>query len=466
MKCALLIPPWSHMDTHLDALVNTVAGVWAPTGILYIAAVLRQDGHEVMVLDGAMMTEIQMCEMLVHFNPQFIGICSPYPLWKKTKNLAIHLRIQHPHSFIAVGSQGPTYLKERCFEECEAIDAVVVGEGEEIVRMMVNQLEHNGESIGIAGTIVKHNGVVCSNPGVGIVQDLDSLPMPAYDLINIRRYRPSIGLFRRLPIFSTFSSRGCPNQCIYCSKLTGPGIRCKSPQKIGEELQYYVSEMGAKEVKFFDDLFTYDKERAMLICEEILRRKLPLIWSASSRIDTIDRELLKTMKRAGCWYVHYGVESGVQKNLDMLKKGTRIEQIREVINLTHEVGLHTFTSYILGIPGETQEEAKKTISFACELNSLFSEFFNCTPFPGTELYENVEKYGVMTEEVDKVGMHLNSFYPFTLTEAELKELRREAFLKFYFRWGNINKQLRSIHGVQDVVYKLMGLKAMYFLVRG
>ena len=466
LKCALVVPSWCHNDTHMDALVSTIAGLWPPTGILYLASALIREGHEVVVLDGALLTKNEIMKSLKKENPRFVGISSVYPLWEKAKETAVKVKEVLPDCFLAVGGQAPSHLKEKCFEDCEAIDAVLMGEGEEVICQLVNCLEKDMDYTGIWGTVIKRDDRLYDNGGHGIVKDLDSLPFPAYELIDIHKYRPSIGLFKRLPIVATFSSRGCPNQCIYCSKIAGKTIRCKSPERIGEELEHYVKAFGVKEVKLFDDLFTYDKERAIRVCEEIRRRKLPIIWSASSRADTIDKELLLEMKKAGCWYIHYGVESGVQKNLDTLRKGTTVEQIREVVEMTHSMGIHTFTSYILGIPGETVEEAEKTIKFACELGSLFSEFFNCTPFPRTEIYENIHKYGVMKPEIDQVGMHLNSFHPFTMSEEEMKKLRRQAFLKFYLRWDNVFKQVRSVESLQDFYFKVLGFKAIIKLLRG
>jgi radical SAM superfamily enzyme YgiQ (UPF0313 family) len=449
------------VSTHPGAFIQTVAGIWQPTGLLYIAAVLQQDHHDVRVFDGALMTETQLMEQLIADPPEFIGISCVYPMWSRAKKLAEKLKPVFSNAFLAVGGQGPTYLKRRCLEECPAIDAVVVGEGEWIVSQMVRALEEHGDYTNIPGTIVKVKDVIFENEGTGIVPDLDALPYPAFSLIDVAKYRPSVGLFKRLPVLYTFSSRGCPNHCIYCSKIAGKQIRMKSPERIGAEVEYYVKTLGVKEIKFFDDLFTYDKERAMKICAEIKRRRLPLIWSASSRVDTIDRELARTMKESGCWYIHFGVESGVQKNLDTLRKGITLEQIRSTIRMAHDAGLCTFTTYILGIPGETYEEGRQTIRFACELNSLFSDFFCCTPFPGTELHTNISLYGVLKDDVDNVGMHLNAFQPFSMTETELEQLRSQAFVSFYLRWGNIVKQLRSIKSWQDIKYKWLGVKAIH-----
>lgn len=464
MKCAFVIPSWCHQNTHLNAMVSTVAGLWPPTGILYIAACLMQQGDEVIVLDGALLTDDEIISKLDNFNPILIGISSVYPLWEKAKKLAFHVRDKFKNSFILMGGQAPTHLKEKCFEECEVIDAVVKGEGEEIICEIVNCLKRQMDYTKISGTIMKKDGIIYNNDGYGIVKDLDKLPFPAFELIDLEQYRPSIGLFKKMPIVATFTSRGCPMNCIYCSKISGKTIRCKSPERIGEELEYYVKKFGIKEIKFFDDLFTFDKKRAIKICQEIQKRNLGIVWSASSRVDTIDEELLKAMKASGCWYIHYGIESGVQKNLDTLKKGTKIEQIKKTIQMTHKMKINTFTSYILGIPGETYQEAEQTIKFACELNSLFSEFFFCTAFPGTELFENISKYGVMKKEIDLVGMHMNSFHPYTLTDEQMEKLRRKAFLSYYLRWGNFKKQVKSIESFQDLYYKYCGFKAILKLV--
>jgi radical SAM superfamily enzyme YgiQ (UPF0313 family) len=466
MKCVLIIPPWRHCDTHPGALVETIAGIWPPTGLLYIASVLQQDGHDVEVMDGAYATEKEIMDFLEAEPPGFVGISCVYPLWLKAKDLAEKIKARFPDLFLAVGGQGPTFLKAACLEECDAIDGVVVGEGELVIRDILRRLSKGEDYSDIPCTYVRVDNKIIANKGIGVVENLDDLPFPAYELIDINRYRPSIGLFKRVPVLSTFSSRGCPNDCIYCSKIAGRSVRWKSPERIGTELEHYVKTFGVKEIKFFDDLFTFDKERAIQVCDQIVKRKLPLVWSASSRVDTIDGDLVKAMKKAGCWYIHFGVESGVQKNLDTLKKGTTLEQIKHAVALTHEAGISTFTSFIIGIPGETYEEAEETIRFACRLNSLYSEFFCCTPFPGTELHNNIDKYGVLKESIDRIGMHLNSFHPHTLTEEQVEQLRSKAFVSFYFRWRNILNQIKSIKSWKDFKYKLLGARAILGFRKG
>lgn len=466
MKCALVIPSWRMRDSHAASMAGTVAGIWPPTGVLYLAAALRQAGHAVCVLDGALLSTGRILEKLMEARPAFVGISSVYALWEKAAALAVEIRARLPGCYLAAGGPGPTWLGEACFTQCPALDAVMLGEGEVSLPALVGRLERGEDPAGVPASIVRVDGVPRRFGGNGVAPDLDALAYPAFDLIDLKKYRPSVGLYKKFPTLATFTSRGCPNHCIYCSKIAGRTIRFKSPERVGGELEYYVRAFGVREVKLFDDLFTFDEDRALAICAEIRRRALPIVWSASSRVDTITPALLREMKAAGCWYIHYGVESGVQKNLDMLGKGVALEQIRRAVRLTHEAGIDTFTSYILGIPGETPEEARRTIRFACELDSLFSDFFFCTPFPGTELYEQAARYGVVKKEVDQMGMHQNSFCPFTMDEATLQKLRREAFLRFYLRPGNLARQIRAVRSPGDLAQRLQGLRAVARMARG
>ncbi|MBN1232315.1 MAG: cobalamin-dependent protein [Candidatus Coatesbacteria bacterium] len=467
MKCIFIIPPWTHKDSHFEALQDTIAGFWPPLGILYIAAVLREAGYEVKAYDGARFTMRGMVEVLKNENPDFLGVSCVAKLWERAKELMSDVREVLPKVKIAAGGQGPTFLKERCLKECNALDYVVVNEGEYSTLKLLDRIKNSESLSGLLGVYYRDNNEIKFHGDYPFTEDLDSIPFPAIDLLDCKWYVPSVGQYKRLPVGEMMTSRGCPNSCIYCFKIGGDQIRMRSPENIIEEMQRWIDLFEIREMKFWDENFTHDRERVAKICEGMIKKRekygkqWDVIWSCSGRIDGVDKDLLKLMKRSGCHYIQYGIESGVQKNLDMIGKKITLDQIRETVALTHKYGISMINTFILGIPGETYEEALETIKFAHELNSDYVEFFPCTPFPGTRLYNDIEKYGRLLEpDITKLGMHLLPFVPYTMDENKLRYLQQAAFKGYYMRPSYIWQRLKKIRSWTDVKINLAGLRAI------
>lgn len=190
----------------------------------------------------------------------------------------------------------------------------------------------------------------------------------------------------------------------------------------------------------------------MDICEQIIQRKLNITFWCSARADGVDEELLRKMKKAGCWCINFGVESAVQKNVNMLRKGLTVEQNIKAVQMTHKAGIKTFCTYIFGIPGETYEEGLETIALAKKLRSYYTEFFPITPFPGAELFTHVEKYGRLLRDLSDTGMlkHDVSFEPYTMTTKEIMKLRSIAFRTVYTDPLFVFQKLVDIRSWQDV----------------
>lgn len=474
MRCLLVFPNWTFAETHLRALRKDVAGRTVPSGIFYIGAVLRKAGHEVCIIDGAFYTKQQILDQMRTFNPQLVGISTVSMLWTNAKSLAEEVKKQHPQTFIVVGGPHPTAVGEMVLEECEAIDAVGYGEGEFTTLELAEALEKGQPLDAIKGLIYRckssgdtgsfdRRGKIVRNTPRPLLEDLDSLPYPAFDLIDIKMYRPSLGHYKRLPSIGVVLSRGCPMNCLYCYKLCGNTIRTRSPVKVADEIEFYVQKYGIRDVKFWTELFTAERQVVMDFCDEIIHRQLDIAWSCAARVDTVDEELLRKMKQAGCWYLQYGIESGVQKNLNTLRKGTTIQNIENAIALTHKVGLESFCTYILGIPGETYEEALKTIEFACKLNSFYAEFFPLTPFPGTDLYRDVKKYGRLIGSIDELTLHHMPFVPYTMSEDQLRSLQILAYRKYYARPRYMLMRLLKIRSLEDLRASWQGFKAFVSL---
>ena len=242
--------------------------------------------------------------------------------------------------------------------EEEAVDVVVRSEGEQTLLELTQELSNPNALNSIDGITFRKNGQVIRTPNRPFMQNLDELPLPAYKFFPLEKYK----LFgrRMLPIIT---SRGCPSQCSFCTsaQMFGKGFRARSPKNVVDELEWLKDEHGADAFTFYDDTFTLDKKRALKICEEMKNRKIGLPWDCQTRVSTVSRDLLLKMREANCQQVFFGVESGCQKILDAVKKGTTVEQNEKAIRLAKDAGLFVAVSVMIGYPGETQEMLQETI---------------------------------------------------------------------------------------------------------
>ncbi len=447
MRIALVVPPWGPDDIRAKD-TRGISGCWPTPGLQYIAAVLREAGHEIMFLEGFFYSNEEMLEKIREFRAQALGVYVISLLWDKAKPLIEKARERDPGLFTFIGGHGATAMPETLMEGTPALDAIVVGEGEITSRELIRAVMNGEDLKTVRGLLIRDGGRLLRTPPREMLDDLDRLPFPAVDLCEMDRYYPSFEQVSTVPAMQMLASRGCTGSCLYCYKMYGSRIRLRDPVRVVDEIEYYIRNYGTREIKFWDEHFSHDHDHVYAICREIMARNLNIRWWVSCRADSVDRPLLKAMKKAGCWCINYGVESGLQKHLDTLMKHESIQQIRDAVRLTHSVGIKTHTTYIFGIPGETFEDGLKTIEFARELNSFTVEFFPITPFPGTPLYKGVHRglFGTMSSDLGDQGMLLDRpcFVPFTMTADEIMELRRLAYLKYFFRPRFILYRLTNI----------------------
>jgi anaerobic magnesium-protoporphyrin IX monomethyl ester cyclase len=420
-------------------------------GLLYVGAALREAGHDVRIIEGAFHTRQEVLSEISSWKPDLLGVYSVALMWSRAAELMTQVKEVHPSVFTVAGGHGPTAFKESCFD-AHAVDAVVYGEGEATAVELAARVSDGASLEGVSGCLWRDGDRVVTNGPREPISDLDVLPFPAYDLVAHYSYRPSYGQVRHVPAIEMVSSRGCPNSCIYCFRIMGPAVRFRSPGNVVDEMELYVRKYGAREIKFWDEHFTLDRARALAICEEILRRELKVEFWCSARVDAVDEELLRMMKRAGCWCINYGLETGVDKNLRALDKEATVEQGVQAVEMTHDAGIETVGTYVFGIPGETYEEGLETIRLACRLNHFYVEFFPLTPFPGTELYENVEKYGKLNAPMERMGMLFKGapFLPHSMTEDEVVSLLSKAYTVYYGRPSFVLRRIAGIRTFYDV----------------
>jgi len=468
MKCALVIPAWVPEDIFSSKTASSQINYWQPLGTLYVAAVLLRAGHEVRFFNGAFTTHERILSDLKNFDPGFIGIYSTTFGWKKAKKTAADFRdMFQQRAFICAGGPYPTAVQEACLADGgKSFDAIVCGEGEITSLEIIDRLESGKTLEGVKGVIYRKGEEIIKNDARPLIDDLDSLPFPARELLgDSNKYIPPPATYRRKPVAVLMTSRGCNRRCIYCFQIDKDrksGIRYRGVDNVLAEIEYCLKQ-GYREIKFIDDTLAADYDRAMKLATEIKKRKLDFTWFASACVNQVDKPLLQAFKDAGCWAILFGAESGVQKNLNAIRKGTTPDQIRKAVKAAQEVGLRVNTPFLFGIPGETFEEGLQTIDFAIELNPDMANFHAITPFPGTYLYDNLEKYGTMSDDLSDFTYQGAAFIPYSMTREEILELRQIAFKRFYSRPSFILKKLLELRTLHDFSTALKSLRSLFWI---
>ncbi len=229
-------------------------------------------------------------------------------------------------------------------------------------------------------------GSIISNPARPFIDDLDSLPFPAWHLLSHQKY---VLPLKGRPFLIIAPQRGCPFNCTFCTCQTyyGKKLRIRSTENIIAEIQYDMERFGVRDFFFWAETFVVDRQHVAELCQAMLDASLGISWTCNSRIDIVDEELLKLMARAGCWMISYGIESADQQVLDAVRKGTRVEQAAVAVSLARAAGIKTAGHFIFGLPGDTEEAMRKTLKLARSLKLDVAQFYSAVPFPGSRLYE-------------------------------------------------------------------------------
>lgn len=468
MKCALVVPSWVPEEIFSSKTASSQINYWQPLGTLYVAAVLRERGHEVGFFNGAFISHDEILRRVKDFGPDFIGIYSTTFGWAKAKRTAADFRgIFGRNVCICAGGPYPIAAQERCVEDAGGVfDAIVTGEGEYTVLELVERLAEGKGFEGVQGVIYRAGDRIEKNASRPLIEDLDSLPFPARDLLgDANLYIPPPATYKRKPVAVLLTSRGCNRRCIYCFQIDKErkrGIRYRSVDNVVKEIEHCVAS-GYREIKFIDDTLAADYDRAMSIAQEIRRKRLDFTWFASACVNQVDKPLLKAFKDAGCWAILFGAESGVQKNLNTIRKGTTLEQIRRAVKAAKDVGIRVSTPFMFGIPGETYEEGLQTIEFAVDLDPDIANFHAITPFPGTYLYDNLDKYGTVSDELSDFTYQGAAFIPYSMTREDILNLRQMAFKRFYSRPSFILRRILELRSFNDVKVAAKSARSLFWV---
>jgi anaerobic magnesium-protoporphyrin IX monomethyl ester cyclase len=384
----LLVFPYMLSD---DPTQKRQRSPFPPLGLMYVAASLREAHYRVGILDCTFMADLGEAEQIVRStDARYIGIHSMVTLTKTA--VALAEAAKDAGKIVVYGGPDPSTAPEKYLKRGSG-DYVVMGEGEKTAVELLQTLDRGESPFDIRGlAFVGSGSSITTTPPRELEQDLDTIRLPARDLIDNERYKEVWRADHGYALTSVMTTRGCPYGCFFCSEklVFGRRYTLRSSENVLEELQQIVREYGYDRVWFADDIFPLRKERTLRICEGILDHGLKFSWSCLARADLVDEEALGSMKGAGCEIVFFGVESGSQRMLDAMNRMMTIEQIMAGIGAAKRVGLKVHAFMMVGFPGENYESLKQTTAFLKQIDPDEFSFTVAYPLPGTELFHMVE----------------------------------------------------------------------------
>ncbi len=408
-------------------------------GLGILAAVLRDAGYRCRVIEAESLgaTPEETAAIICSKKPRYVGITATTPLIFDAAHLASLIKKELPAVKIILGGAHLSAIPRETLERFKDIDIGVIGEGEDTIAELIPALDSKGSLSKIKGIIFRDASGSIITEKRPFIQDLDRLPFPAHDLVYPEfpeNYTPMYNNFIRLPAASIVSSRGCPGQCTFCDRtIFGNKYRFHSAKYVFDYLIFLKDKFKIKDFLFYDDTFFVLKKRVNEICQLIIDNKEDFKWTCAGRTDSFDRELMVLMKRAGCWQISFGIESGSPKVLDAINKRIDLKEVEEVVRQAKKIGMRTKGLFMIGNPAETRDTIMETTRFSQRIDI---DEFTCSalmPLPGSEVAKVAHLYGDYSGDWEKLNTANVVFVPFGLTKNEIESLRTTAIRSFYLR---------------------------------
>lgn len=468
MKVLLVNPP-DDLRAVIGSGANLIMPI-EPLGLLYVAAVAREAGHEVRVLDAFVekLSQEQVLSRIAEAAPDVLGMTTftscggiAYELGRKAKE-------RFPELPVILGNVHAA-VYARAYLENGACDAVVHGEGEYVFLKLLDALAQGKRDFSeIPEVSFMKEGEFVKNSSEGRIEDLSGMPFPARDLVDQSHY--DLPAVSNIPYEGSrdkrgkhmFTSRGCPNRCTFCTVHHSRRQRAADPVRAVDEMEMLVNDYNAGYIFMMDSLFVAKKKRVLEICEEIKRRNLSFSWGCEAHVRFVDAEMIRAMGEAGCHDLAFGIESGVQRLLDGVKKNITPDQVAEAVACVRKNSdIKVSGLFILGLPGETEKDSLQTIRFACSLPLDMAQFSVLVPYPGSDIYYELAEKGEIDTGVapdgslrPEVWQRYSSYVSYTdhdpiwvtsgLTADRLKALQKKALRSFYFRPSRFIAQAKRL----------------------
>ena len=388
------------------------SAVEIPLGLSYIASILRLSGQKVTVLDinALGLTQEKILSVISNMDYELVGIGGLTSTYKYVKWLSSAIKKNRPDIPIIAGNMVSTAIPEILLKNTD-VDIAVIDEGEETSKDLIKTLSKSEDLNDVDGIWFKRNGEIYRTKPRKRIENLDSLPFPAWDLFPIETYlKSTIHIEYGLRSMAMSTVRGCPFGCIYCSRPFGRKVYARSAKSIIEEIKELKKRYKVEYIGFADDLFLFNEERILDFCDRMVKESLHVKWGGSGRVNLVNEKLLIRMKKAGCICLDYGLESGSQKILDIMRKNVTVKQAEEAVRMTRKAGIGIMSSFMFGMIGETKETIKETIDFIKRMKIPDNRLLFTTPYPHSTLYDLAKRMGRLPVDEDKYLENFGEMY--------------------------------------------------------
>lgn len=423
--------------------------VMPPLGLCYLAAMCREKGLKTGIVDAPAegLDELQTRGRILNENPRFVGITATTLSILNAYRVAESIKNQARDIITVIGGPHISSVPESTLNKYPSFDFGVIGEGEETIIDLINSLKSNCSVESVKGIIYRNKNGFHRTPGRENIKELDSLPLPAWDLLPNYpySYKPlEVAMSNRLQ-GSIITSRGCPYDCSYCPKsVFGRFVRKHSIGRVMEMIREQYHKYNVRDLEIYDDVLILSRDRIVEFCRQLIAEKLDLVWSCNSTIGAVDKETLALMKKAGCWKIAFGIESGDPKILKLMNKHLDLDKARQVLRASKEAGIVNRGYFIIGFPTETRESIKKTVDFARRADLDIVQFNSFTPLPGSPVYDTIGQYGKFEDNWDRMNFVNPVFIPEGFDQKGLEKAIQDSYKKFYLRPKIILSFLRRI----------------------
>ena len=430
--------------------VKKMVGAAPPLGMLYIATYLRENGVDVSIIDEAAQgySLKGTVDWVKQENPDILGFSTCSSSGRKAALIAEKVKQENPNIVTVFGNFFATFNAERILKKYPFVDIIIRGEGEQTSLELAKCLEKNGDLKKVLGINFRNNGQIISTPDRPLIKDIDSLPFPDREMLDVEYHNTTAGLVVAPKKFSSFvTSRGCVFRCRFCGcrRLARNLWRSRSVDNIMEEL-HLLSSQGYKQFLFVDDNFTLNPKRVIQLCQRLKKEKVDIEFFAEGRVDNCPQDMLQEMVRANCRMIYFGIENATQKVLDYYDKRTTPQQAEDASRKARKAGIDVIVaSFILGAPNETRKEIQHTLNFAQKIRVDIPQFNILATFPGTDIWEELKIQGLVDEEKHwETGVLVPEVSPDAVPAQEIEQMIHDAYQRFFVRPDFIVKQLIKI----------------------